>query len=74
MYVVGHFSIELMLLVYHIFQSDTAAAILLFFFAARFCAVTIRGWRLFPWKPRRHQQRLDKAHTSNTVTTVRRCQ
>ena len=37
-------------------------------FAARFCAATIRGWHLFLWKTQRHQQRLDKVRTSDTVT------
>ena len=42
-----------------------------FFFAAHFCVATIRRQRLFLWKVRRHQQRLDKVRTRNTVTTVR---
>ena len=51
--------------------SDAAATI---FFAGHFCAAILRGQPLFPWKSRRHQWRLDKVHTSDTVTTVRRCQ
>ena len=43
-------------------------------FTARFCAAIIRGWHLFLWKTQRHQQRLDKVHTGDTVTTVRHCQ
>ena len=44
------------------------------FFIARFCVTTIRGRRLFLWKACQHQQRLDKVHTGDTVTTVRCCQ
>ena len=49
-------------------QSDTAATI---YFAACFCAATTRGWCFFLWKAHRHQQRLDKVRTSDTVTVVR---
>ena len=34
-------------------------------------AATIWGWWLFLWKARRHQQWLDKVHTSETVTDAR---
>ena len=44
-----------------IFLSDAATA--------RFCVATIHC--LFHWKARRHQWRLDKVRTSDTVMTVR---
>ena len=48
-------------------QSDAAATI---YFAAHF----VRLRRLFlNWKARRHQRRLDKVRTSETVTVARRC-
>ena len=40
------------------------------FFTACFCADTIQGQHLFLWKAHRHQQWLNKARTSNTVTTI----
>ena len=45
----------------------------LLLFRCSFCVATIRGWRLFLWKARRHR-RLDKVHTSGTVTVARHCQ
>ena len=48
-------------------RSDAVATI---FFAARFCAATIRGWRLSLWKACGHQWLLDKVRT---VTTVAHC-
>ena len=53
-------------------RSDVAATI---FFAACFCADTtcICGRHLFLWKVCRHQRRLDKVRTSETVTIARRC-
>ena len=52
-------------------QSDTVAAI---FFAACFYVAIIQGRCLFFWKARRHQRRLDKLRTSDTVMIVRHCQ
>ena len=45
-------------------------------FLCSYClrVATIPGWRLFPWKTSDMQRRLDKVHTSVTVTTVRHCQ
>ena len=37
-------------------------------------AATIRGQRLFLQKTHRHQRRLDKVHTSDTVMTFNHCQ
>ena len=63
-------------------RSDAAATIV---FAARFCAATILGRLLFEdgyysrvafisLESPQTQRRLDKVYTSDTVTTVRRCQ
>ena len=52
-------------------RSDAAAYYL---FHCWFCATTIRGRCLFLWKAWRHQLRLDKVGTSETVTVARRCQ
>ena len=49
-------------------QSDAAATI---YFAVGFVH-TIRGQRLFLWKACRHQRRLDKVRTSETMTFARR--
>ena len=63
------------LVFYTVFLSSDAAI-----FCCLFCADAIRGWRLislafnFLGKLESYQRRLDEAHTSNTVTTVRHCQ
>ena len=52
-------------------RSDATATI---FFAAHYCAATIRGQCLFIQKTHRHQRQLDKVHTSDTVMTFNHCQ
>ena len=52
-------------------RSDDVATIS---FTARLVQLLFQGRRLFPWKARRHQERLNKARMSNTVITVTRCQ
>ena len=52
-----------LLLIPYFFDATTTI-----FSAVCFCAVTIRGWRLFLWKARRHQRQLYKVRMSETVT------